>query len=451
VKCREDWFRINPRESDSCIERKAILQDVSIMPATKSKKEVRPLGAMERLFWLMDQNHPAHLTVTAEVKGFTTVQNWRDALDAVQRRHPVLSASIKKNEEGQPALYQVDAAPIPLRVVDGSVQGRWELEVDREMAVPFTPEQAPLIRSVLIHKPQSAVLIIIAHHAIADGVALVFLIRDLLQVLSGGQIEDLSFSSSAEELLNRLPEGQEVVKAEASQTGAPEAEPALYREDDGLAPRATARKLDDNLTAALKERARREGTTVQGALCAALVLAGRKTSSTWREQSVRVMSPVNARAHLGAGEVCGLYLGGGVIPFQAGDSRTFWELARFAKKELSPHQTFQSLSASFHALEAILTKDMDVEAAAQFAAGAFARDLMVSNLGQMPYESEFGTLKLEAIWGPTALQGLEGEQNVGVATTNGAIRLLHASYSLIPYLLENTESILRAACEETLA
>jgi len=136
------------------------LQDAARMPATKSEKKVRALGAMERLFWFMDQNHPAHLTVTAEIKGFTKVQSWRDALDAVQRRHPILSTSINKNEEGQPALYQVDAVPIPLRVVDGSVQGHWELEVDREMAVPFTPEQAPLIRSVLIHKPQSAVLIL---------------------------------------------------------------------------------------------------------------------------------------------------------------------------------------------------------------------------------------------------------------------------------------------------
>jgi NRPS condensation-like uncharacterized protein len=270
-----------------------LLQDASTMPATKSKKEVRALGAMERLFWLMDQNHPAHLTVTAEVQGFTKVQSWRDALDAVQRRHPVLSTSINRNDEGQPTLYQVDAAPIPLRVVDGSVQGRWELELDREMAVPFTPEQAPLVRSVLIHKPQSAVLIMIAHHAIADGMALVFLIRDLLQVLSGGQLEALSFSSSAEELLSKLPRGEEIVQAEASQAGAPQAEPALYREGNGLAPRVTARKLDENLTATLKERARREGTTVQGALCAALVLAGRKTSSTWRKQSVRVMSPIN--------------------------------------------------------------------------------------------------------------------------------------------------------------
>jgi hypothetical protein len=421
------------------------LQDASIMSATKSNKEVRGLGAMERLFWLMDQKHPAHLTVTAEVKGFTKVQSWRDALDAVQRRHPVLSTSITRNEADQPALYQVDAAPIPLRVVDGSVQGRWELELDREMAVPFTPEQAPLIRSVLIHKPQSAVLITIAHHAIADGMALVFLIRDLLQVLSGGQIEPLSFSSSAEELLSNLPKGEEIVQAEASQAGAPHAEPARYREGNGLTPRVAARKLDENLTAALKKRARREGTTVQGALCAALVLAGRKTSSTWRKQSVRVMSPVNARAHLEAGEACDLYLGGGMVPFQPGDSRAFWDLARFAKKELSPSQTFQSLSASLRGLDGIMTKDMNVETAAQIAAVAFARDLMVSNLGQMPYESEFGKLKLEAVWGPTALQGLDGEQNVGIATTNGAIRLLHASYSLIPHLLENTESILRVA------
>jgi NRPS condensation-like uncharacterized protein len=420
------------------------------MLATESKKEVRALGAREQMFWLMNQKHPVHLTVTAEVKGITKAQNWRDALDAVQKRHPILSTSIKRNEEGQPALYQVDAAPIPLRVVDGSAQEHWELELDREMALPFTPEQAPLIRTVLIHKPQSAVLIMIAHHSIADGMALVFLIRDLLQVLSGEQIEAFSFSSSGEELLNKLPKREEIVQAEASQAGAPAAEPALYREGDGLAPRASARKLDESLTAALRERARREGTTVQGALCAALVLAGRKTSSTWRKQSVRVMSPVNARAHLRAGEACGLYLGAGaMIPFQPSDSSDFWELARFAKQKISRSQTLQSLSASLHGLEAIMTKDINVETAAQIAAGAFARELMVSNLGQMPYESEFGPLKLEAVWGPTALQGLEGEQNVGVATTNGAIRLLHASYSLIPDLLENAELILRAACENT--
>jgi hypothetical protein len=128
-------------------EETTILQDASIIPAIKSKKEVRALSAMERLFWLMDQKHSAHLTVTAQVKGATKVESWRDALDAVQRRHPVLCTSIDRNEQGEPAPYRVNAAPIPLRVVDGNIHGSWESELNRERAVPFTPEQAPLVRS----------------------------------------------------------------------------------------------------------------------------------------------------------------------------------------------------------------------------------------------------------------------------------------------------------------
>jgi hypothetical protein len=68
-----------------------MLQVASIMSTIESKKEVRALGARERMFWFMDQKHPVHLTVTAEVKGITKVQSWRDALDAVQKRHPILS------------------------------------------------------------------------------------------------------------------------------------------------------------------------------------------------------------------------------------------------------------------------------------------------------------------------------------------------------------------------
>jgi hypothetical protein len=65
-----------------------MLQEVSIMPVIESKTEIRALGAREHMFWLMDQKHPVHLTVTAEVKGTTKAQSWRDALDAVQNVIP---------------------------------------------------------------------------------------------------------------------------------------------------------------------------------------------------------------------------------------------------------------------------------------------------------------------------------------------------------------------------
>jgi hypothetical protein len=49
---------------------------------------------------------------------------------------------------------------------------------------------------------------------------------------------------------------------------------------------------------------------------------------------------------------------------------------------------------------------------------------MVSNLGVLPLETSFGGFKLESLWGPSVLVGVEGEQMIGAATLNGVI---HAS------------------------
>src|SRR5260370_1819538 len=55
---------------------------------------LRPLGAFEELFCLFDQHFPTNGALAAQITGHTTVQQWRNALDAVQQRHPLLSACI---------------------------------------------------------------------------------------------------------------------------------------------------------------------------------------------------------------------------------------------------------------------------------------------------------------------------------------------------------------------
>ena len=55
---------------------------------------LRPLGAFEELFCLFDQHFPTNHALAAQITGHTTVQRWHDALDAVQHRHPLLSARI---------------------------------------------------------------------------------------------------------------------------------------------------------------------------------------------------------------------------------------------------------------------------------------------------------------------------------------------------------------------
>ena len=107
---------------------------------------IRPLDSLEHLSWLADQNRPVHFAVTAQVSGKTSVRDWREALARLKERHSLLSASIEGEPGAVPWFRQVNTAPIPLRVVHGDPQSRWEAEVAEELATPFDPRHAPLVR-----------------------------------------------------------------------------------------------------------------------------------------------------------------------------------------------------------------------------------------------------------------------------------------------------------------
>ncbi|HTF65759.1 MAG TPA: hypothetical protein VK638_24025 [Edaphobacter sp.] len=62
----------------------------------------------------------------------------------------------------------------------------------------------------------------------------------------------------------------------------------------------------------------------------------------------------------------------------------------------------------------------------------FNAQVMLSNLGRLPFDSTFGPLKLETLWTPSALRGIEGEQTLGALTVNGSLHLTHTSSKPIP-------------------
>src|SRR5215831_14227176 len=84
----------------------------------------RPLGSLEHLFWLMDQNRSVHFAMTAQIAGRASPYHWREALDRLQWRHPILSVCIDGKPGSIPRFHQVDPAPIPLRIVEGDPKVR---------------------------------------------------------------------------------------------------------------------------------------------------------------------------------------------------------------------------------------------------------------------------------------------------------------------------------------
>ena len=93
-----------------------------------------------------------------------------------------------------------------------------------------------------------------------------------------------------------------------------------------------------------------------------------------------------------------------------------------------------------------VSSNLTIERAVQLKRNAFNAQVMFSNLGRIPFDSNFGLLKLETLWAPCALRGIEGEQTLGAVSVNGSLHLTHTSPAPIPGLLEGMEEELRKAC-----
>ncbi len=395
---------------------------------------LRPLGAFEELYCLFDQQFPINGALAAEIAGHTTVEQWRDALDALQRRHPFLNVCIDTIFNRVPHFRQVADQRIPLRVVT-SPSARWQQEIAEEINAPFTPDQAPLFRAVLLYQEERSIFILSSHHAVCDGSSRIFLLRDMLLALSGHALKELPLMPSRETLF-----GAE------QRTSTEPGVPALVAQRPAI-PYVDGIKLTPEQTAALQQRTRLEGVTMHAAISAALTIAGRSLDEGWLHSPLRIMSPADVRDILGLEDQCMVSLGGGEVSIPPDGAMTFWDLARFAKDGLSTVKSPESLSMMIDRQSEVVSTNLAVEQADQLKRNLFNAQVMFTNLGRLPFDSTFGALQLTDLWAPCALRGIDKEQTLGAVTVNGSLHLTHTGPEPIPGLLAGIAEVLHKACE----
>jgi Condensation domain len=415
------------------------------MTTSASERLIRYLGPSETYFWLSNQHSWKHFVVAGQISGETTTASWRTALDAVQQRHPLLRVCIDADDSGAPYFRLVPELRIPLRIVPGKALQGWEDEMETELSTPLPLKDALLVRAVLLHEANRATVSLTLHHSIADGLSVAFIVRDLLEALSGAPLEALPVPQPQEDLCPPPTVQSTALGAEEPKAPAPPSAPGTLLKRDRSHLRVRGLRLPTELSDRLRERSRREATTVHGALAAALVFAGRDIHRDWRKAPVRVISPVNNRTILGRGDDCALSI---IFPAGSYNPKSpfqFWEIARAVREDLADMRTPGGVSAVFRGFDQLISGKPGVQGIAQFELQVCACEMMVSNLGVLPFEADFGALRLEALWGPSVLIGIEGEQMIGATTVRGAIHLLHSSYTPIESLLETTEQVLRVA------
>ena len=262
-----------------------------------------------------------------------------------------------------------------------------------------------------------------------------------LDALAGRMLRPLPWLPPQDDLLNLSAAITEMPEHDHT----PALKPAVYRQRDNARPTVKALRLSPKLTSRVRDCARGEGTTVHGALCAAIVLASRDVFPDWEEIPLRVLSPISARPFVDVGESCGVFVGATTSVFD-NHAVDFWDLARDARSRVAADQTREYLAAGVAAFTQVVGNGADVATAAEFAAQGFANEVMVSNLGSLELDQQFGPVTLKALFGPAVLTGFEAQQTIGVATVNQALCLLHTGHTPPDGLLEKAKSILTKSC-----
>jgi hypothetical protein len=296
-----------------------------------------------------------------------------------------------------------------------------------------------LVRAVLVLQPDRTFLILAAHHSIADTKSLVFAIRDMLQILAGHALEPLPAVGPLDSLLQPFR-----AKSETEPAFPPPGSLDVYRVNDGTPPSVRALSLSRSLTSELRRRSSIEKTTVHGALVAAAVEAARLTSPELGAGTINVGSAVDSRDAVAGGEGVALLSAGGSIAVHP-DMREFWEVARFARSSIIPLKSPEVMASLMGGLTDYLAMPRTESDIAALMAG-FRFDINISNLGKLSIGTRFGGLTLERLWGPAILAGFKGEQEIGVATVNGSLSLLHVSHNPLRSFLRVMRDCLIAAC-----
>jgi hypothetical protein len=375
---------------------------LTLMTSDKSQRLQmnRRLGPFEHLLWLVDQWTPRHFILAARVEGGSIrAQDLRLALLHVQRRHPMLRASIRVNG-GSPEFKPCDA-DIALRIVPRISGTEWLHEVEMELALPFEDNEQPLLRAVLVQGEAISELILAVHHSIGDGASAMFLVRDLLESVEGHPLKELAPRTALEELLGS---GATTFTDPLAASVSPGTR-RIERPQKGLLQVFEIGPID---LRRILDRSRKEGTTFQGALLASLLL------STREDDTVQCLAPINVRRIVPTvSDDFGLYISSGLATLDRNARMDFWSLARTARAQVV--QAFEpvALHSKAAAIASVLAANPSPRAVYEKFWRSGSYNSVLTNLGRFP---ETSRLKRFCVTGTYGFLSPELEPIVAVAT-----------------------------------
>lgn len=405
----------------------------------------RPLDGLERQAWLLGTACAVHSLGIARVRGPLGAKALRAALDAAVRRHPLLGVRVAE-AAGGPRFVRAGTPPVPLRVVPRKGPDHWHAAAEEELATPLDAARGPLLRATLLEGSDESDLLLAYDHLLGDMRGCYGLVRDLLDAAAqalDGRAPALPPLPPRASMTDLLPPGARSpgLRLRAATAKARlvwrllAAQPAvLPRETDaparGRRTRIVPRRWGPEPTARLAERAKAEGTTVHGALGAALLKAIAAEMPGGRARRLGCISPVNLRSYLEGqpGDEFG-FMGVPIHTYHdVGPATGFWDLARAVRGGVQEVVGARRMFVPLLVLEKAAPRSSAEGPALVARADALPlAPASVTNLGRLDGAGPFGPLMWEDFHFAGAMTTGGASITMAAATFRGrlAMNLLH--------------------------
>jgi NRPS condensation-like uncharacterized protein len=384
-----------------------------------------------------------NIVVTAKISGSIRAAELRQAWLVLQGKHPLLAVHLE--EEGPELCFNSDGcAAIPVREVAGEGEESWQDEALGELDAPFAANtRQPLVRSVLLDLGDAVFLIICGHHAICDGLALSFLVRDLLYCLSGQQelvkaSADIVFDSSMAPSTVTVPWWLQALLVPLNflfgKIIKPLADPAAVSKEKT---RALYWEISQEQTAALHKACRKNKVAEHSALTALFQAAQYYIQGDANKIYQQVYTPVSVRNRLNTkvGTDFGMYASDTYIRCRYDPDQDFWQNARQFQLKIKESITDQKMFGKILLAGLVHPNLLDRIMVKAVSNIKVQSGYIISNLGRLKMPVTYGHLTLEGFRGPLAYIG-HVEKPLAVVAINGKYSF---TFSYRPTVISSAE------------
>ncbi|TFF95585.1 hypothetical protein EU546_03010, partial [Candidatus Thorarchaeota archaeon] len=408
-------------------------------------RKIRELANNERKFlW----SPVGSVSVVFRIDGSVPVDSLRAAIGRIGEKHPLVSSRVEMNEE-RVLHFVYDSEIVPqLRIVERESDDHWIRAIRDEFAIPFNQFTGPPIRFILLRSESRSDLVAYAQHAICDGTALAFLLRDILTLTASPEssLDTLEPDILLPELFSQQLEGGGLVDRIKSffigrMNKKWRKNPFFFDYEDFLGIHeafvkqyeydAVVVEMDRDKTRRLTEVCRANGVTVNTALTVAFNQAYNDIVAEELGKSEELVLPYDLRNRVKPplGDVFGLLVGTLEVPYKYNTSNSLWEnaaeLHRKTQKKIEERELFTG-AMDFEKIDptladvvvsfTLLADQVPRDSSSYEKLKSFAQDkdnLAVSlsekfvdqfpkvintNLGRLDYPATYGQMALSAVF-----------------------------------------------------